>query len=638
MILRHAVTFILCCACLGVHAQEPDLDSLISVEANYSKEDTVKVKLLNDIAFFQQYVDPAKGLPYAERSIALATKINDQPGLARAYFVMGVDYLRLDQVAKTIGSLQQAAKMYEAQKRPIDLARVYNTIGAAYLPHNEHYQDALAYLDKAIAIYKAEGDHQYLPNSILNKALVYKRMQRVGPALEHFREVLALYRQYMPANRQLEARIYSGLGDAYLEFSQADLKAIGFVGDKNDSAVYYVQKALAVFNEIGSDDGRAANYRRLGSIYLAQKKYAAAFEHASKARQIAQQGGFLAMEADAVIDLSEIFAATGRMDSAFIYQKQYTVLNDSLLNDEKERELIQNELQYNFGKKEDSLHFQNALLSKDNTLNKLQLRQQWLYSGGILLLLLGAGGFFYYRNRSKQSKLVLQLEKERAEQKQRESEFERKVSDAALHSLRSQMNPHFIFNCLNSIKLYAVDNNQEAATAHLGKFSRLMRLVLENSKSDRITLKQEVETLRLYLEMEAMRFKEKLKYRIDIADTVDLDYIELPPMLIQPYVENAIWHGLMPKEDGGTLGLLFDCEADNLKIRVIDNGVGRAKAAELKSYSATGHRSFGMSITHERIELINQMYNTSMTVQVNDLYDPSGNATGTEVIIDIPIE
>ena len=639
MISRFTVTLFLFCLCFKIaQAQEPELDSLLKTEQQYVKEDTIRVKLLNDIAFFQQYVDPAKGLLYAEKGIALATKINDQPGLARAYYVMGVDYLRLDQVSKTLEYLQQAAKMYESQKRPVDLARVYNTIGAAYLPHNEHYQDALAYLDKAITIYKAQGDKQYLPSSILNKALVYKRMDSVGPAIRHFNEVLALFRQYMPTNKQLEARIYSGLGDAYIEFSEAKLRAIGFTGNKYDSAVYYVQKALDVFNELGSEDGKAGNHRRLGTVYLKQKKYPLALQNATKANEIAKQGGFLSMEADAITVISEVYAATGRYDSAFAYLKKYVVLNDSLLNDEKERELIQNEMQYNFDKKEDSLHFQNALLSKNNALNKLQLRQQWLYSGGALVLLLGLGGFLYYRNRNKQVKLVLQLEKERAEQKQRESEFERKVSDAALHSLRSQMNPHFIFNCLNSIKLYAVENNQEAATSYLGKFSRLMRLVLENSKSDRITLQQEVETLRLYMEMEAMRFKDKLHYKIDIADNMDMEYIEIPPMLIQPYVENAIWHGLMPKENGGTLVVALRCEDNTLQITVTDNGVGRVKAAELKSKSATAHRSFGMSITHERMELINQMYNTNMSVIINDLHDEQGNATGTQVIIDIPID
>lgn len=639
MISRYTATLLFFCLWFTItQAQGPELDSLLKKEEQYVREDTIRVKLLNDIAFFQQYVDPDKGLLYAGKAIALATKIKDDPGLARANYVMGVDYLRMDQVSKTLEYLQKAAKMYESQKRLIDLAKVYNTIGAAYLPHNEHYQDALVYLDKAITIFKAQGDKQYLPNSILNKALLYKRMDSVGPAIRHFNEVLGLFRQYLPSNKQLEARIYSGLGDAYIEFSDAKLRAIGFTGNKNDSAVYYVQKALDVFNELGSEDGKAGNYRRLGTVYLAQKKYSLALQNAIKANEIAKQGGFLSMEADAITVISEVYEATGRYDSAFAYLKKYVVLNDSLLNDEKERVLIQNEMQYNFDKKEDSLHFQNALLSQNNALNKLQLRQQWLYSGGALVLLLGLGGFLYYRNRNKQVKLVLQLEKERAEQKQRESEFERKVSDAALHSLRSQMNPHFIFNCLNSIKLYAVENNQEAATGYLGKFSRLMRLVLENSKSDRITLQQEVETLQLYMEMEAMRFKEKLHYKIDIADNMDMDYIEIPPMLIQPYVENAIWHGLMPKEDGGTLVVAFRCDDNNLRIKVTDNGIGRARSAELKSKSATAHKSFGMSITHERIELINQMYKTSMSVTINDLHDANGNATGTEVIIDIPIE
>ncbi|MFT3935753.1 MAG: histidine kinase [Chitinophagaceae bacterium] len=639
MMLRYMVMLWLFCLCFkNSYPQDAKLDSLLKAEKGYVKEDTGKVKLLNDIAFFQQYVDPHKGLSYAEAAIALSTKIKYDAGLARAYYVMGIDYLRADEVSKCLEYLQKAAKLYESQNKLIDLAKAYNTMGAAYLPHKEHYNDALIYLQKAVDICKQHEGYQLLPHAILNIALVYKRMDSVALSMQHFNEALQLFRQYMPENKQVEARIYGGLGDAYIEFSAPALQRIGFTGNKYDTAIYYVQKALVVFNELGSEDGKTGNYRRLASIYLAQKKYAPALDNAIIAKQIAQKGGFLSMEADAISVISDINAATRHYDSAYAYLQQYVVLNDSLLNDEKERSLIQKEMQYNFDKKEDSLHFQNELLSKNNALSKLQLRQQWLYSAAALILLLGIGGFLYYRNRNKQVKLVLQLEKERAEQKQRESEFERKVSDAALHSLRSQMNPHFIFNCLNSIKLYAVENNQDAATGYLGKFSRLMRLVLENSKSDRITLQQEIETLQLYMEMEAMRFKEKLHYKIDIADNVDMDYIEIPPMLIQPYTENAIWHGLMPKEDGGSIILSFSCRDNNLRIAVSDNGVGRARAAELKSKSATAHKSFGMSITHERIELINQMYKTNIVVTVNDLHDAQGIAAGTEIIMDIPIE
>ncbi len=175
-----------------------------------------------------------------------------------------------------------------------------------------------------------------------------------------------------------------------------------------------------------------------------------------------------------------------------------------------------------------------------------------------------------------------------------------------LSALRSQMNPHFIFNCLNSIKLYTVENDSFTASEYLTKFSRLIRLVLENSRKDKVELHSELESLRLYIEMEAMRFKEKLQY--SITENIDTSYTEIPPLLIQPYVENAIWHGLMHKESGGNLHVVVDKgDADDLiKISITDDGIGRAKAAELKSKSAVKQKSFGMRVTSERIALINQ--------------------------------
>ncbi|RYF97243.1 MAG: tetratricopeptide repeat protein, partial [Chitinophagaceae bacterium] len=387
MILRYTATLFLFCLCFkNLCAQQSNLDSLLKAESGYKKEDTIKLNLLNEIAFFQQYVDPEKGLEFAQRAIDLATKLKDESGLARANYVMGVDYLRMDNVSKTLEYLQRAAKMYEAQKKSNELARVYNSIGAAYLPHQEHHADALNYLDKAIAIYNSQDNKQLLPNSVMNKALLYKRMDSVGASLRYFNEAIGLFKKYAPENKQLEARIYGGLGDAYIEFSPESLKAVGFTGEKYDTAVFYVRKALDAFTALGSEDGRTANYRRLGSIYLGQKKYALALENSRMAKQIAERGGFLAMKADATMDIASIYAAMGRYDSAFVYHRQYSVLNDSLLNDETERLLIEKEMQYNFDKKEDSLHFQNELLSESNELSKLQLRQQWLYSiGGMIL-------------------------------------------------------------------------------------------------------------------------------------------------------------------------------------------------------------------------------------------------------------
>jgi tetratricopeptide (TPR) repeat protein len=213
-----------------------------------------------------------------------------------------------------------------------------------------------------------------------------------------------------------------------------------------------------------------------------------------------------------------------------------------------------------------------------------------------------------------------------------------KIAETEISALRSQMNPHFIFNCLNSIKLYSLENDSESASVYLTKFSKLIRLVLENSRTERLTLEKEIDTLQLYIEMEIMRFKEKVKYEIVISPEIDLQYVEIPPLLIQPFVENAIWHGLLHKEFGGKVSILINLISENmLEIQIIDNGIGREKSIEYKSKTATKHKSFGMKVTNERIDLINQIYKTKARVEIIDLFDDFGIGTGTKVIIQIPI-
>ncbi|MFC5408075.1 sensor histidine kinase [Larkinella bovis] len=228
-----------------------------------------------------------------------------------------------------------------------------------------------------------------------------------------------------------------------------------------------------------------------------------------------------------------------------------------------------------------------------------------------------------------------ELEEQRI--RQLELKFEQKLAETELTALRAQMNPHFIFNCLNSIKLYATDNEAGKASDYLTKFSRLIRLVLENSRSERVTLQNELGALELYLQMEAMRFKNKLRFQIDVEEQIDAEFVEIPPLLLQPYVENAIWHGLMHKLEGGTVWVRVEQPAeDQLRITIADDGIGRAKAAEFKSKSATAAKSFGMKVTDERIALINQLYRTQTRVQVRDRVDSLGQPAGTEVVVTIP--
>jgi len=275
----------------------------------------------------------------------------------------------------------------------------------------------------------------------------------------------------------------------------------------------------------------------------------------------------------------------------------------------------------------------NELKIKELEQNKVIESRTWnvLVLGLSMAILLGLILFWY--NRKLRKNIGELKEKNRIIE-----EVTHKIQATEITALRAQMNPHFIFNCLNSIQLFTAQNESEKASEYLSKFSRLIRLVLENSRSEKVTLENELETLRLYIEMEAMRFRGKVVYHINIAENIDSSYVQIPPLLIQPFVENAIWHGLMHKEEGGTINVEVTLPSENLlHIEISDDGIGRAKAAAFKSKSATINKSFGMKVTNERIELINQLYNTTTKVQIFDLQNQQGQATGTKVVVEIPV-
>jgi LytS/YehU family sensor histidine kinase len=226
--------------------------------------------------------------------------------------------------------------------------------------------------------------------------------------------------------------------------------------------------------------------------------------------------------------------------------------------------------------------------------------------------------------------------KRKRDEEQLKTEFKKQLAQAETVALRAQMNPHFIFNCLNSINSFVIDQKHEIASDHLIKFSKLIRLILDNSRSETISLEKELETLKLYVVLESARYNNKFNCIYNIADDVNTNSIMIPPMLLQPYVENAIWHGLMQKEGEGTITIEINKQDEEfLHISITDDGIGREKAAELKSKSAT-HKSHGLKVTSQRIEMMNKLNSTGAQVTIIDLKDEKGHATGTRVELIIP--
>ncbi|HLG38531.1 MAG TPA: histidine kinase, partial [Chitinophagaceae bacterium] len=215
---------------------------------------------------------------------------------------------------------------------------------------------------------------------------------------------------------------------------------------------------------------------------------------------------------------------------------------------------------------------------------------------------------------------------------------QQKMTEVEMQALRAQMNPHFIFNCLNSINRYIVKSDQTTASLYLTKFAKLIRLILDNSNAKNVILSQELEALKLYIEMESLRFDKKFSYEVKVEGNLGTDTIELPPLIIQPYVENAIWHGLLHKEENGHLSVRVSMNGDSMLHCIIeDNGIGREKARELKSKTATSRKSLGMQLTENRLSLLNKHAELNASVEIIDLKNGNNMAAGTKVILKIPV-
>jgi LytS/YehU family sensor histidine kinase len=232
----------------------------------------------------------------------------------------------------------------------------------------------------------------------------------------------------------------------------------------------------------------------------------------------------------------------------------------------------------------------------------------------LIIVIIAVTSYFIYRN-AQASKVANQL--------------------LALKSLRSQMNPHFIFNALNSVNQFVAQNDERTANKFLSEFSRLMRLVMENSQEDFIPLDKEQEIISLYLKLEHYRFRDKFDYEIKIDDDINPEAVMIPPMLLQPYIENAVWHGLRYKETKGHLFLHMRKNSNGLEVEIKDDGIGRKRSSELKTANQKKQVSTGLKNIDERLLIINKVYKAQFSVSIKDLDTNAG--TGTQVLIHVPV-
>lgn len=409
-----------------------------------------------------------------------------------------------------------------------------------------------------------------------------------------------------------------------------NLNNLGIIASKSgrfDEGIKYYLQAIEQYEKLGNKELIAQAQINIGESYHDKGNYPKAIEFTKQGTE-----GLLAIKkVNGLVQgyemLVSAFIKSGDAKNALDYQKRFIDLKDTLSLQSREKVMMEWQTKFETEKKDKEIQ----ILNQENT---VQSKNNELLRGAIVaLLFFGFLGWQFYRYRQK-----IKQEREHIAKVRAEEAAERHWQETELRALRSQMNPHFIFNCLNSIKSLTLKNETDKASLYITKFSRLMRQVLENSRSEWISLHQEIETLSLYMDMEKLRFQSKFDYQLDISPDLSPHSIQVPPMVIQPYVENAIWHGLMHKEGNGKVVVSLS-EKDNkqLIIKVIDNGIGRKRSSELKSKSATEKKSFGLQITSERMDMLNQYYHINASTMIKDLYDDLGNPLGTEVQLIIPL-
>ncbi len=305
--------------------------------------------------------------------------------------------------------------------------------------------------------------------------------------------------------------------------------------------------------------------------------------------------------------VSDLYGFLNNPAESLAHYKKYIIARDSITNQENAKKFALAEMNFDYKKKE-------ALLSEKAK------RQTQFTIFSVLGTLLLIGLIFVTYNRM-QVKKRLTLQKEVAEYEQK-----------ALHL---QMNPHFVFNCLGSISSFIVQNGTDSALKYLSKFSKLMRLTLEYSKGSLIPIDKEIESLQNYLELEQLRFHNKFIFNIQSSDKVEFN-MGLPPLLIQPFVENAILHGMVPKEGNGKIDVNFDVQNGQLVCTITDDGIGLTESKNLKENSVTAHKSMALEITKKRLEIMESTLSKSAQIDISEL--ESNTKSGTKVTLRLPIQ
>ncbi|WPU92231.1 histidine kinase [Mucilaginibacter sabulilitoris] len=494
--------------------------------------------------------------------------------------------------------------------------------------HAEEANVALGQLYADVGDYETALDFYGRIKDSSLKIQNYLKVGEVYSLKDDFEHAKYYYQSYLSTLNKTDkydfSKPYTLLGEMYVSMG------------KYDTALYYLNTALTGFKQVNDNNWVMRTLLELGKTYNTLHRPKQASVYLKELLSSASQSGARQYVLEANYLLYQIEESRGNYKSAYAHLKEYTSLNKVIGITQSARKLA-------FFKASAQLAQAKLKIDLLNRDKQLQVEELKSVSQQRMFMLIGVLGLclifgVLIRNAYLKRKNADHLRQLTQNELQIEKlENTKKLAELEMQMLRTQMNPHFIFNSLNSINRFILQNNKTDAAEYLTKFSRLVRMILQNSQNTIITLEDELNALRLYLELEMLRFDNRFSYNLTIENDVDISMIKVPPLIIQPFVENAIWHGLMPKETPGLVEIVIT-EADNMLItKVSDDGVGRAQAVPEENNHVKNHRSYGIDLTTQRIKIMYNETPSKAPVTINDLTDTEGNPAGTEVILILPI-
>ena len=641
----------LCCLtymCCAQQNQRRAIDSIYSLLQTHKIQDTGRVKLLNSYARSIRFDSVNKAMQFAEEGLVLARVLRNEPWIAQSLLTKSLMFSKQSNFHEAIRFCDSARNIFKKSNSPLltnslnVLAENYYSLGkfseaidvfhevitVAEKKGNKRERgiafgnigniysgldmtnEAIASYEKASEDFKALNDTMLIALAMQNVALCFNNLKQYQKAKEYYLSVIEFYRSLNRSDAEAMAKAGLGMVLGNLEEypqSLSLLKESLIVEEKNKNKFMMAVNIIGTGNVIrhAADSIKDGNYSYLNAL-----------EYEQRGLQLAKEIGDIQQQSLALKFLYEIYERQGNYSKAFEAQNEYIIIKDSVSGSNKRQEIAIKEIQFENEKKEAVL-----LASHHAEVKRQTTVRNFSIAGAGLIILASMLVFISYKRRRD------------ASFGQKEAELKAEITDTEMKALRAQMNPHFIFNSLNSISDYIAKSKTELADEYLTKFAKLMRLVLENSEKREVSLSEDLKALELYMQLEALRLNDKFTYIIKVDDIIDKENTMVPPLILQPFVENSIWHGIAKKQGDGNISIHIKKEGEMVNCIVEDNGIGRQAnddITELRDNS--GKRSLGMRITKERINIINKVKNANAAVKLTDL------VPGTRVEVWLPLE